>query len=141
MNSVLGRFSTGMDSTAQGLNWFSPSFSQYLKLARIPKPSRTWAILDEHPDSINDGLFMVQPTPAPSQWGDIPGSTHNGGCGIAFADGHCEIHKWLGATSVVPVRYGYYNANFDLASRQDFHWLLQRTGYTDARTGKPAFGY
>jgi prepilin-type processing-associated H-X9-DG protein len=27
-------------------------------------------------------------------WTDLPASYHDGACGIGFADGHGEIHKW-----------------------------------------------
>src|SRR5260221_8637883 len=81
MSSVFGRFSAAdaNDPTARGLNWL-PQFAQYLTLPRVPKPSKTWVVLDEHPDSINDGWFIV--TPGAYNWGDIPASYHNGGCGF-----------------------------------------------------------
>jgi len=139
MNSVFGRFSAGSDSTAQGFNSFLTSYAQYLRLAAVPKPSRTWVVLDEHPDSINDGYFVVDPNS--NQWGDIPASYHNGGCGIAFADGHSEIRKWISATSKLPVRFVYFPVPLDPAGKLDLQWCLERTGYIDARTGKPAYGY
>jgi prepilin-type processing-associated H-X9-DG protein len=27
-------------------------------------------------------------------WGDFPGSYHNGGANFSFADGHAETHHW-----------------------------------------------
>jgi prepilin-type processing-associated H-X9-DG protein len=140
MNSVLGRFSHTTDSTSQGLNWALPQYIQYLKQTRIPKPARTWVVLDEHPDSINDGYFLN--SPSGTSWQDIPASYHNGGCGFSFADGHCEIRKWLSAASRYPTQFIYPPTKvFDAPGRLDFAWYLQRTGYVDARTGKPAFGY
>ena len=58
-----------------------------------PGPAETFVLLDECPDSINDGLFEVHMTSA--IWGDVVGSMHCGNCGFSFADGHAEIHKWL----------------------------------------------
>jgi len=54
-----------------------------------------WLLVDEHPDSINDGCFYLNPLAGPfnHQWGDLPGSSDNGACGFAFADGHSEIKK------------------------------------------------
>ena len=26
---------------------------------------------------------------------DVPGAYHKWGCGLSFADGHSEVHKWL----------------------------------------------
>jgi prepilin-type N-terminal cleavage/methylation domain-containing protein/prepilin-type processing-associated H-X9-DG protein len=58
-----------------------------------PGPVDTFLILDEHPDGINDAQFNP-----PSQTGfrDVPSTHHDGAAGIAFADGHAEIHRWRG---------------------------------------------
>jgi len=61
-------------------------------------PSKAYVLIDEHPDSINYGDFAVAMNDgAPSSAimiVDVPASYHNGACGISFADGHAEIHKW-----------------------------------------------
>jgi len=36
-------------------------------------------------------------------YADIPGSYHKWGCGMSFADGHSEIHKWLNSTLKITV--------------------------------------
>jgi len=65
-----------------------------------PGPSKTWVLLDEDADSLNDGGFAV--SMAQPKWVDWPGTYHNMACGFAFADGHSEIHKWKdGETKVV----------------------------------------
>ena len=141
MNSIFGRFSIGNDPTARGVNWGFQQYKQYLKQAQVPRPAKTWLMLDEHPDSINDGYFINNPTA--NAWQDIPASYHNGACGFSFADGHSEIRKWLSATSRY-TRISYFyppTMNFDLAGRKDFAWYLERTGYIDAATGRPAFFY
>ena len=62
----------------------------------IPGPSQTWVYVDEHADSINDaGCF---PPSAANSVPDAPATYHNGACGFVFADGHSEIHKWVGPT-------------------------------------------
>ncbi len=140
MNSIFGRFSIGNDPTAKGLNWGFSEYRQYLKQANVPRPSKTWLFLDEHPDSINDGYFINNPTA--SAWQDIPASYHNGACGFSFADGHSEIKKWRSNSSKYGVSFSYPNTkSFDIAGRNDFNWYLERTGYIDARTSKPQFGY
>ncbi len=63
-----------------------------------PGPSKSWVFWDEHPDSINDGCAFVNPLGA-TDWTDEPASYHNGAAGLSFADGHSEIHKWLGSNS------------------------------------------
>jgi len=61
-----------------------------------PLPSEVWVFTDEHPDSINDaGLF----SPHQTSWIDMPATYHNGACGVSFADGHAEIHRWKASLS------------------------------------------
>jgi prepilin-type processing-associated H-X9-DG protein len=89
--------------------------------------------VDEHPDSINDGFFIVEINA--SQWGDLPGSFHNGACGFSFVDGHAEIHKWKSGTSIYPgVKFDpllSFIKPFDATGRNiDFAWYKDRTGYT-----------
>ncbi len=141
MNSVFGRFSIGNDPTAQGQNWGFSQYRQYLKLTQVPKPAKTWLVLDEHPDSINDGYFINNP--AVSSWQDIPASYHNGACGFSFVDGHSEIRKWKSQTSIYPVTTVTYPAqrNFDALGTLDFNWYLERTGYQEFTSGKLMFGY
>jgi prepilin-type N-terminal cleavage/methylation domain-containing protein/prepilin-type processing-associated H-X9-DG protein len=142
MNSVFGRFMSvpGGDPTVNGVNWGFQEYKQYLKSTTVPRPAKTWLVLDEHPDSINDGYFINNPNA--SAWQDIPASFHNGACGFSFADGHSEIKKWRSASSNYKVQY-YYPATktFDAAGRLDFNWYLERTGYLRASTGQPMFGY
>jgi prepilin-type N-terminal cleavage/methylation domain-containing protein/prepilin-type processing-associated H-X9-DG protein len=72
-----------------------------------PGPAGTWVYVDEHPDSINDaGCF---PPDNPTNIPDAPATYHNGACGFAFADGHSEIHKWVGPTMKKPRKQGGLN--------------------------------
>ena len=64
-------------------------------------------------------------------WGesfeDCPGSQHNGACGISFADGHAEMHKWQGKFSNLPVRSNYtINVGVPMTD-PDMLWLANRT--------------
>jgi prepilin-type processing-associated H-X9-DG protein len=95
----------------------------------VPAPGKTWLVLDEHPDSINDGYFINNPDAG--AWQDIPASYHNGACGFSFADGHSEIKKWLSRSSkYTAVKYAYPTiVNFDANGRGDFNWYKERTGY------------
>ena len=142
MNSIFGRFRSipSGDPTASGLNWGFQEYRQYLKQASVMRPAKTWLLLDEQPDSINDGYFINNPTA--TAWQDIPASYHNGACGFSFADGHSEIKKWRSATSSYKVQYSYPSTRgFDAAGRIDFNWYLERTGYVQASTGQAKFGY
>jgi prepilin-type N-terminal cleavage/methylation domain-containing protein/prepilin-type processing-associated H-X9-DG protein len=71
----------------------------YDKLSGIMNPAKTWVLMDEHPDSINDAALAVACTDAQTasaQIIDYPANYHNGACGMAFSDGHAEIHRWIG---------------------------------------------
>jgi prepilin-type N-terminal cleavage/methylation domain-containing protein len=141
MNSIFGRFSTGNDATASGVNYFLTNYRQYLKQPQVPRPSKTWLFIDEHPDSINDGYFINNP--GDTHWDDLPACYHCGSCGFSFADGHSEIHKWRSGTSQYKtVIFRYPNLmNFDVAGRADYAWYLERTGYILASNGQPQYGY
>jgi prepilin-type N-terminal cleavage/methylation domain-containing protein/prepilin-type processing-associated H-X9-DG protein len=72
----------------------------YAKATQIVLPTKTWVLVDEHPDSINDAACAVQmakPGDTTARIIDFPASYHGGACGFSFADGHAEIHKWRGA--------------------------------------------
>jgi prepilin-type processing-associated H-X9-DG protein len=140
MNSVFGHFSPYGDPTWTGVNWAFPQYVQYLKQASVPKPAKTWLVIDEHPDSINDGYFVN--SPSASNWQDIPSSLHSRGCGFGFVDGHTEMRKWRSVTSIHAVGFAYpLTRSFDTAGRADFSWYLEHTGYVNATTGQPQFNY
>jgi prepilin-type N-terminal cleavage/methylation domain-containing protein/prepilin-type processing-associated H-X9-DG protein len=143
MNSAFGRFSSNNESgdgTVSGVNWGFPQYRQYLKQAQVPRSAKTWLFLDEHPDSINDGYFINNPTGVP-YWQDTPASYHNGACGFSFADGHSEIRKWKSGTSKYRIQYTYGpRMNFDAAGKADFDWYNERTGWVTV-AGAPQFNY
>ena len=73
----------------------------YAKAAQIVNPPKTWVLVDEHPDSINDAAFalkMAEPGATSAEIVDYPASFHHGASGLSFADGHSEIHHWRGST-------------------------------------------
>ncbi len=103
---------------------------------RLLSPSRAWTIIDEHADSINDGVFLVDVANR-AQVDDWVGAYHRNGTGVAFADGHTEMHVWktrakvFGDQAVVqPVAQmtptSVSLSNPDVAA--DWKWLLDRTG-------------
>jgi prepilin-type N-terminal cleavage/methylation domain-containing protein/prepilin-type processing-associated H-X9-DG protein len=62
-----------------------------------PGPANLWLLIDEHPDSINDGAFAVDMTDInniSAIWIDHASSLHNGGCAFSFCDGHALVHHW-----------------------------------------------
>ncbi len=79
-----------------------------------PGPANTWVIMDENPYSINDASLAISaatlPAGGPPTGGyliDFPSGNHNNAAGIAFADGHSIIHKWLDPGDTCnPQKYG-----------------------------------
>jgi hypothetical protein len=94
-----------------------------------PGPSRTFVLLDERKDSINDGYFVVEmdgyPNPATTQIIDWPASYHCGAGGFAFADGHSEIHKWRDPRTMPPLATDLTRVNSP--NNQDIVWLQERS--------------
>jgi prepilin-type N-terminal cleavage/methylation domain-containing protein/prepilin-type processing-associated H-X9-DG protein len=86
------------------LSWTSWHVAKKSTDFHTPGPSDVWVFSDEHPDSIDDALLYDANYPVTS-FTELPGSQHAGACGIAFADGHAEIHKWQGPVVNVPVKY------------------------------------
>lgn len=106
----------------------------YGKMTEIVNPVKTWVLVDEHPDSINDPAFGVQMCPPDGKGAfivDVPASYHNGACGFSFADGHSEIHKWIGSKIKPLVRNGTPVLALPLGaagdSTRDAVWLSENT--------------
>jgi prepilin-type N-terminal cleavage/methylation domain-containing protein/prepilin-type processing-associated H-X9-DG protein len=106
------------------------AWRQFLKSSDLANPSGIFVFVDEHPDSINDGMmvFCTGSDPAErTEWDDLPASYHNGAGGCSFADGHSEIKKWLSATTPRPVKKT--DADFPIAvgsDTRDINWLAER---------------
>ncbi len=72
-------------------------FRLFRKLDDIREPSQLWVLIDERPDSINDGLFLtnLKSRGKLAKLVDYPAGWHNRGAGVLFADGHGEIKRWV----------------------------------------------
>jgi prepilin-type N-terminal cleavage/methylation domain-containing protein/prepilin-type processing-associated H-X9-DG protein len=131
-NKTSGR----MNQRSMSMNaWMNPldtegllftGFSIFRKQTNIRNASQTWVAIDENPDIINDGWFLVR-MEALNQWRDVPASYHNSAGSLSFADGHAEIKKWsdrgvLGKDPNTPA----IGMRKDSNSR-DLTWLQERT--------------
>jgi prepilin-type N-terminal cleavage/methylation domain-containing protein/prepilin-type processing-associated H-X9-DG protein len=62
-------------------------------------PSTTWVFIDEHEQTIDDGVFILgNPGALPGIqefWVSYPADRHGNGSNLSFADGHAEHHRWL----------------------------------------------
>jgi prepilin-type N-terminal cleavage/methylation domain-containing protein/prepilin-type processing-associated H-X9-DG protein len=138
MNGFVGDYPTA--ARPNGLVHDVYGNSQYRTFRKMgdfvrPGPSATWVFMDEHPDSINDGLFGVN-MPSRASWGtatgyaawdDVPASYHNGAGGLSYADGHAEIRKWVDANTRAPITKGNPSTSTGKTSQRDHAWLNQQT--------------
>ncbi len=106
-------------------NRFNPDYLQFYKVTDMPDPSKIFVFIDEHPDTINDGFF-VNKLSDPS-WGNVPGSYHNGGANLSFADGHSEPRHWQAWSTVRPPVQGGVGGTISASPTVDFDWLKERT--------------
>ncbi len=118
--------------TSISMNWRT-----YVKQVEIVLPDRTFMLIDEHPDSVNDAAFAstcggAQPTdPLSAAYIiDYPAALHSGGGNLSFADGHAETHHWKGSKiRNAPITY---TATLPLNvpaddSAVDMRWLAANT--------------
>ena len=114
----------------------SYAWLEYGKLGAFKAPADTFVILDESCFTINDPCFAVQlgapdanGNPSSLNFIDVPGSYHNGAVCIGLADGHAEIHKWLGGAVKLTqdLNGSTVNVNGDDLSTQDLKWLQSKT--------------
>ncbi len=112
--------------TSPGSIWY-PAYYSYDKFSDVvkPGPSDLWMVVDEHPDSINDG-WMITGITSPNSWIDLPASYHNGACGFSFVDGHSEIHSWKEASTKKPVTLTDFVSPAAPNSR-DINWMIQHS--------------
>jgi prepilin-type N-terminal cleavage/methylation domain-containing protein len=132
MNNWVGNYDprTGM------VTEFTTGYRVYTKASGIADPGDTFVLLDEREDSINDGAYLMlmdgfdPDNPSARTIVDYPASYHNGACGLNFADGHSEIHKWLDPrtkTHLTPdVHLSQLPARTS-ANNPDVRWIQERT--------------
>ena len=124
--AVLGGWLPGVGYNDQQTTWRT-----YSKLGSItaPGPASLWVLMDEHPNSINDSSLAM--SAVPDHLIDFPASYHNGACGISFADGHSEIHKWMDDRTKSPKLSPPGGRNSVIADNTagnvDTVWISQRT--------------
>ena len=91
-----------------------------------PGPTEVYVYLDEDPESINDAGYF---SPYISSWIDYPAGYHNNCAGFAFADGHSEIHRWVGSCKIHKVTYqGFQAPPVPLGKNDpDIQWMRRKT--------------
>jgi prepilin-type processing-associated H-X9-DG protein len=144
MNLYVGGFAPmlGWDPLPYGTDghWpFAARYRVYPKLSLINglgTASKIFVFLDMREDRVNWSNFMTDMSGYPDNpqlygfTSDLPGMYHNRACGFSFADGHCEIRKWLDARTTPPlVRGGDPLGIMSTASphNPDVAWLQERS--------------
>jgi len=127
-------------------DYSGPTGGKWTKMTELkrPGPGNIYTFLDEHPDSINDGAFMLNAglyAAGTEKWRDLPGSFHNNSGIIAFADGHSETHKWMKGRNCQTVQFksfgtggpGPFTAPLNqtslIGADPDYEWLEDRMPY------------
>jgi hypothetical protein len=98
---------------------YNPNAKVYSRMSQVvgtPGPSDLIVFLEESGLDLSqsvgmDGYLQVNnsyvSTPgsysSTAYFADIPGSYHKWSCGMSFADGHSEIHKWVTPKLQIPV--------------------------------------
>jgi len=141
MNQAIGPDLRGTTQLPRGQWLPNPMYRVYTLETDVtdPGPSSLWIMIDEHPDSINDGGFAVQmpATPASTRWIDLPAKFHNNAGGFSFADGHAEIHRWLRPQAIPEVTYASLAGALLTANNLDVLWVAKRTSARSDGTPSP----
>jgi prepilin-type N-terminal cleavage/methylation domain-containing protein/prepilin-type processing-associated H-X9-DG protein len=112
-NMYCGADVTSYNNSAFGYNTSYKPFYKYTDLGAGFGPSDCFVFLDENPLTLNDGYFEF--IADASGINDQPAVNHGNSSSFSFADGHCELHKWLDAFQTYKPAWN--------ASEQDPKWL------------------
>lgn len=124
MNAMVG--DAGEFLAGEG-NKNNPNYHQYRRSQEFISASEIFILIEEHPDSVNDGYFLNRA--AKYEWNDLPGSWHDGSVNLTYGDGHAENHRWINASTRKPSRPDGAELPFGIGpgDRQDFYWMMKRT--------------
>jgi prepilin-type processing-associated H-X9-DG protein len=123
MNGWLGQGATG---------WNAALFHVMQKSSEISQPDGTFVLIEEHPDSINDPLLLVDMagTGSGTTIVDYPAAFHSGAANVAKADGRVEFWQWVDPRTMPSVRYnGLLALNVASPNNLDVARLQKATTY------------
>ncbi|MCX6927350.1 MAG: hypothetical protein NT154_29720 [Verrucomicrobia bacterium] len=92
----------------QGAIGWSLGFQVMTNMSQVPQADRTFLLLEEHPNSLNDGTFTsdLAGVGAGTTLVDFPAYFHLGGANLGMADGHVEYWQWADARTMPPLTQG-----------------------------------
>ncbi len=104
------------------------NFVQFIRMSDFGNPAGNFVFLDEHPDSINDGICFILVSGAnTTTWADLPAAYHNGSGSFSFADGHAEFHEWLNPSTRRPImKNSFVPLSLGAGPYDDILWVVQR---------------
>lgn len=113
----------------------SSAYYSYDKLQQIngihgPGTSDMIVFTDESCNTIDDGFFMpIDAANIISGWFNLPGSYHDKGDTLGFADGHAEYHRWLtGNVCAVPENTTTASGTATIgANHVDYNWVVNHS--------------
>ena len=103
----------------------SPSFNvfhKYSSFSAALSPVDAFVFLDENPQSLDDGFFLVVESINPNALtlGNRPAVNHGNSSAFTFADGHAELHRWKNV---------FLNINSTDGTASDNLWLTSHATY------------
>jgi prepilin-type N-terminal cleavage/methylation domain-containing protein/prepilin-type processing-associated H-X9-DG protein len=117
---------------------YTPGFKVFKKVSDMTSlaPSRTFLLVDEREDSINDGSYLMlmdgfdPSAPASRTIVDYPSCYHNGAGGLNFCDGHAEVHRWMDPRTTPPIKRDVHLSQIPARTspnNPDVLWIQERT--------------
>ncbi|EEF61313.1 type II secretion system protein [Pedosphaera parvula] len=125
MSSQVGNLYTATET--KGYNAGYGAYSKISEILSCPGPTETLVFLEENMCSMQDGYLQIRCDPGNSGFPDVPGSYHDlTSCGVNFADGHAQIHKWVTPVIKIPVRKPFRQSSIGTGpTNPDWRWLTQ----------------
>lgn len=105
----------------EGTSAWTAGFQLMTDRSQIRQPDQAFVFIEEHPDSINDGLFVMDMSAGASLI-DLPASYHYSGANLGFADGSVRYRQWLN----VPATFGTF---LPPVRGADVTWLQNISSY------------
>jgi prepilin-type N-terminal cleavage/methylation domain-containing protein len=133
LRSVSMQAAMGCFGLTASQNYNKPG-KQFFKMGDLTclSPSLAIVFVDESMTTLNDAFLQVDTHGNDGFFPDIPANYHNGGCGLGYADGRAEVHKWT-TPSLLNVPYDSskgYGSGYTVIgvnkNNVDWNWWIQR---------------
>ena len=125
MNGQMGALGQTLTNRPGNNNSPGALFVRISDLVRL-QPANAIVFADESMATLQDGYLQIDTYGKGKFFPDIPANYHSGGCGIGYADGHAEVHKWT-TVSLLKVPYtqriGYPNYRIKAVTTNNADWL------------------